>query len=176
MEPWATLPLLKPHPGTHCPSRKGCYLLLLPQEGPGLWDFESGAFVLGLAGSLSPPGEAAGGTPRLGREVGQPASVYVLRERTERSIGAESPLCQHLPGCDHRALGTMIFSSAVHCERLAPALFRVGLRGAWARGRQAREGGAAGPGRAWRAAQGSPRLPLLPRLGGGFGPCCEAGR
>lgn len=38
MEPWATLPLLKPHPGTHCPSRKGCYLLLLPQDGPGLWE------------------------------------------------------------------------------------------------------------------------------------------
>ena len=111
--------------------RKGCYLLLPPpgrrrageKVGPLSWAWQEASVH---------PGRRQAAPPGL-EEVGQPASVqYVLRERTERSFGVESPLCQHLRGCN--ALGTTISSTvkrpAVHCERLAPALFRVGLRGA----------------------------------------------
>lgn len=72
MEPWATLPLQKPHPGTHCPSRKGCYLLLPPQEGPGPWE-KVGPLFWAWQEAIAHPGRRQGAPPGLEeRLVSQP--------------------------------------------------------------------------------------------------------
>ena len=98
MEPWATLPLQKPHPGTHCPSRKGCYLLLPPQEGPGPWE-KVGPLFWAWQEAIAHPGRRHGAPPALEeRLVSQPLCSTSSGRRRSAASGPESPLCQHLRG------------------------------------------------------------------------------